>query len=155
MAETNWRRIDIDAFYPESGRLTRKDIEPPYSSQITSQEVSSKISQLRSLASSGDSKAAVALAVSDPPYSGDEATKNEYFKAVLETLSTVRQADIAGIVGDLTPVQQDALVKYLYKGMSVPEGQRQGGILLAWFERVTQVAGVRPVSHFINDRNTV
>ncbi|SMN19928.1 similar to Saccharomyces cerevisiae YIL062C ARC15 Subunit of the ARP2/3 complex, which is required for the motility and integrity of cortical actin patches [Maudiozyma saulgeensis] len=152
---SDWRRIDIDAFDPESGRLTSKDIEPPYPSQVTLQELSTKISQLRSLASSGDAKSAVALAVSDPPYSGDESTKNEYFKVVLETLSNVRQADISGIVSGLTPIQQDVLVKYLYKGMSIPEGQKQGGILLAWFERVTQVAGVRPVSHFINDRNTV
>lgn len=152
---SDWRRIDIDAFDPESGRLTKQDVQPPYASQITLQEITPKISQLRSLASSGDSKSAVALAVSDPPYSGDENTKAEYFKAVLETLTQVRQADIAGVVSGLTSEQQDTLVKYLYKAMSIPEGQKQGGILLAWFERVTQVAGVRPVSHFINDRNTV
>lgn len=152
---SDWRRIDIDAFDPESGRLTAADVTPPYASQVTLAELQPKISQLRTLASSGDMQSAVALATSEPPYSADAEGKTQYFHAVLETLTQVRQADIAGIVQTLEPGQQDVLVKYLYKGMSVPEGQKQGGILLAWFERLTQAAGVRPVTHYINDRNTV
>lgn len=152
---SDWRRIDIDAFDPESGRLTTQDLVPPYQAQVSLQDIQPKISQLRSLASSGDMKGAIELATSEPPYSGDDATKTQYFQAVLETLTQVRQADISNIVQGLNPSQQDALVKYLYKGMSVPAGQKQGGILLTWFERLTQVAGVRPISHYINDRNTV
>ena len=42
-----------------------------------------------------------------------------------------------------------------YKGMSITEGQKQGGILLAWFEKLTQVAGVTPIVHYLSDRQTV
>lgn len=112
---TDWRRIDIDAFDPESGRLTAADIAPPYATQVSLAELQPRIAQLRTLASSGDMQAAVALATSDPPYSADAQAKAAYFQAVLETLTQVRQADIAGVVKALQPAQQDVLVKYLYK----------------------------------------
>ena len=66
---SDWRRIDIDAFDPESGRLTAQDLIPPYSHVITAQELQPKIQQLRSLSSSGDISSAIKLATNDPPYS--------------------------------------------------------------------------------------
>ncbi|QLQ80590.1 hypothetical protein HG537_0D05910 [Torulaspora globosa] len=151
----NWRRIDIDAFDPDSGRLTAQHLIPPNQVLVTLQDIQPKISQLRSLASSGDMISAIQLAVNDPPYGADEITKKTYFHAVLDALTQVRQSDITTIVQQLTSKQQDVLVKYLYKGMSVPEGQKQGGILLSWFERLTQTAGVNPIVHYLSDRQTV
>lgn len=151
----NWRRIDIDAFDPDSGRLTAQDLIPPNEVPVTLQDIQPKISQLRSLASSGDMLSAIQLAVNDPPYGADDTTKATYFRAVLDALTQVRQSDITTIVKQLTSKQQDVLVKYLYKGMSVPEGQKQGGILLAWFERLTQTAGVNPIVRYLSDRQTV
>lgn len=151
----DWRRIDIDAFDPESGRLTEEDLKPPYATQEGLQELQPKISQLRSAATSGDFASAVQLATSDPPYNSDDATKLQYFSAVLEVLTQVRQAEIINIVKQLSPKQQEVLIKYLYKGMSLPEGQKQGGILLSWFEKVTQVSGVGPIVRYLSDRNTV
>ncbi|CCK72780.1 Arc15p KNAG_0L01600 [Huiozyma naganishii CBS 8797] len=151
---TDWRRIDIDAFDPES-RLKTEDLLPPYTTQVTLAELQPKITQLRNLSTSGDISAAVQLAMQDPPYSADGATKAAYFQAVLDTLSQVRQADIANIVKQLSLDQEAVLVKYLYKGMSVPEGQRQGGILLAWFEKLTQASGIAPITHYLSDRRTV
>lgn len=151
----DWRRIDIDAFDPESGRLTALDLIPPYVQSTNPQVVQQQVSQLKSFATSGDIASAIQLVTSDPPYGADDSTKSLYFRAVLETLTQVRQADIANVVKQLQPQQQDVLIKYLYKGMSVPEGQRQGGILLAWFEKLTQVAGVQPVMHYLTDRRTV
>lgn len=151
----DWRRIDIDAFDPESGRLTAADLMPPYDKAITMQELQPKITQLRTLASSGDVAAAIQIATSEPPYSADESTKAQYFHAVLETLAQTRQGDISNIIKQLSPKQQDVLVKYLYKGMSIPEGQKQGGVLLSWFEKLTQEAGVGPVVHYISDRRTL
>lgn len=151
----NWRRIDIDAFDPDSGRLTAQDLIPPNETPVTLQDLQSKISQLRSLASSGAMDSAVKLATSDPPYGADESTKATYFQAVLEALTQVRQSDIANVVQQLSSEQQYVLVKYLYKGMSIPEGQKQGGILLAWFEKLTQKAGVNPIVHYLSDRRTI
>ncbi|CCD25305.1 Arc15p NDAI_0E04880 [Naumovozyma dairenensis CBS 421] len=152
---SDWRRIDIDAFDPESGRLTAQDLIPPYTTVVTLADLQPKISQLRSLSSSGDVNSAINLATTDPPYSADENTKAEYFRAVLDTLKQVRQADITNIVKSLDSKQHDVLIKFLYKGMSIPEGQKQGGILLTWFEKLTQIAGVTPVVHYLSDRNTV
>ncbi|SCU92410.1 LAMI_0E10264g1_1 [Lachancea mirantina] len=151
----DWRRIDIDAFDPDSGRLTLEDMRPPYGSHVSLQELQPKISQLRSAAASGDFKTAVQIAMSDPPYSADDATKFQYLLAVLEVLTQVRQHDISTILGQLSLEQQDVLVKYLYKCMSIPEGQKQGGILLSWFEKLTQEFGVGPIVRYLSDKNTV
>ncbi|CDO93082.1 unnamed protein product [Kluyveromyces dobzhanskii CBS 2104] len=151
----DWRRIDIDAYDPESGRLTVDDLKPPYPHILTLQELQPAIQQLRSYTSSGDFSAAVQLITSEPPYDADEQAKSQYLTGVLEVLTQVRQADIANIIKQLDRKQQDALIKYLYKGMSIPEGQKHGGILLAWFEKLTQVAGVNPIVHYLSDRRTV
>lgn len=152
---TDWRRIDIDAYDPESGRLTAADLVPPTTGHVTLQDLQPRISQLQSYASSGDIRSAIQLITTDPPYGADEDTKAYYLRAVLGALSQVRQADILKIVQGLDPEQQNVLVKYLYKGMSVPEGQKQGAILLAWFEKLTQVSGIRPIMHYVCDRRTV
>ncbi|EDO15070.1 hypothetical protein Kpol_411p15 [Vanderwaltozyma polyspora DSM 70294] len=151
----DWRRIDIDAFDPESGRLTAADLIPPNQAQVTLQELQPKIQQIRSMSTSGDMISAIQLATSDPPYGADDSTKAQYLQAVLEALGQTRQADISNIIKQLSPKQHDVLIKYLYKGMSVPEGQKQGGILLSWFEKLTQEAGVNPVVHYLSDRRTV
>ncbi|SCU91494.1 LADA_0F10308g1_1 [Lachancea dasiensis] len=151
----DWRRIDIDAFDPDSGRLTKEDLKPPYPVAVGQAEIDSKISQLRSAATSGDFSTALTLVTSDPPYSADQAIKERYFAAVLSVLTQVRQAEISTLVKQLSSSQTDVLIKYLYKGMSCPEGQKQGGTLLSWFEKVTQHLGVAPVVRYLSDRNTV
>ena len=63
---SDWRRIDIDAFDPDS-RLTTKDLIPPYDRQITLEELQPKMQQLRTLSSGGDTRSAVQLITQDPP----------------------------------------------------------------------------------------
>ena len=151
---SDWRRIDIVAFDPDS-RLTTKDLIPPYDRQITLEELQPKMQQLRTLSSGGDTRSAVQLITQDPPYSADDNTKNLYFQIVLETLCQVRQADMTNIVKEWSTEQQIVLVKYLYKGMSLPEGQKQGGILLAWFEKLVQSSGITPIVYYLSDRRSV
>lgn len=153
---SDWRRIDIDAFDPESGRLRPEDLVPAYGTpEVSSGEIQSRVGQLRSMASSGDIGGALQVITTDPPYNCSEQDKQVYLLAVLEALAQVRTMDIANIVGKLSNDQVDVLVKYLYRGMAVPEGQKQGGILLAWLEKVTSTHGVRPIVHYLSDRRTV
>ena len=142
--EADWRRIDIDAFDPESGRLTAADLVPPYPTIVTLQELQPRMNQLRSLATSGDSTGAVQLLTTDPPYSADAATKEQYFVSVLEALTQVRQADIGNVVKALNDSQKDVLVKYLYKGMSVLRARnRVVSCLLGW-KKLPKSAVSRP-----------
>ncbi|AMD19983.1 HCL168Cp [Eremothecium sinecaudum] len=152
---TDWRRIDIDAFDPECGRLTNEDLKPPYNSHPSLQELQPKISQLRTAATSGDFAKGIQLATTDPVYGADDETKYQYFLIVLQLLTQVRQADISAILQQLNRDQQDVLVKYLYKGMSLLEGQKQGGILLCWFDKITAMSGINPIIRYLSDRNTV
>lgn len=152
---TDWRRIDIDSFDRENGRLRAADLVPQYDTILSVQDLQGRINEIRSFAMAGDVSSAVGLATREPAYNADAQAKAQYLHTVLEALLQVRQADIANIVRGLTPEQQDVLCKYLYSGMAIPEGQKQGGVLLLWFEKLTEAAGLRPVMHYLNDRNTV
>lgn len=151
----DWRRIDIDAFDPESGRLTAHDLIPPNQPVLTLTEVQASIQQLRTYTASGDFWSALNLFTSQPPYNADDEAKKQYLLGVLDVLTQVRQADIPSLINQLDRHQQDVLVKYLYKSMSVPEGQKSGGILLAWFEKLTQASGINPIVRYLSDRRTV
>lgn len=70
-------------------------------------------------------------------------------------LSAVKQSDIPKIVESLSLEQQNVLVKYLYKGMSVTKGQQQGGVLLSWYDKTVDVTGLGPVVRYLSDRRTV
>ncbi|KAF9386343.1 hypothetical protein BGX21_000829 [Mortierella sp. AD011] len=54
---------------------------------------------------------------------------------VMEVLNSIKVAEVAQLVKNLTPEEQDVLMKYLYAGMAAPE-QNNSGVLLAWHEKV-------------------
>ncbi|CEP23463.1 unnamed protein product [Cyberlindnera jadinii] len=149
----DWRRIDIDALDPEN-TMTLEELTPEVP-PVSSQEVSSKINNIRTLISKGSHGDAILLAVDEPPYGADEQSKELYLNTVIDIFSATKQTDIASIVKSLSLEQQNALLKYLYKGMASKKGQQQGGILLAWYEKTVEVTGLGPVVRYLTDRRTV
>ncbi|KAL6940492.1 hypothetical protein ACO0QE_004396 [Hanseniaspora vineae] len=156
----DWRRIDIDALDPENGRLTAEDLtrpilqtgEPVYASQ----DVQGIMNSLRSYASSGDFTSVVKLITSQPVYFADsEQTKNLYVKQVIESLAQCRTSEISKIVGGLTDSECDVLIKFLYKGMSIPEGAKQGTILLSWLDSIIAKNGSNSIIRYLTDRKTI
>ncbi|KAL6937712.1 hypothetical protein ACO0RG_004231 [Hanseniaspora osmophila] len=156
----DWRRIDIDALDPENGRLTAADLtkpilqtgEPVYSSQ----DVQGIMGSLRSYASSGDFTSVVKLITAQPVYFADsEQTKDMYVKQVVESLAQCRTMEISKIVSGLTDSECDVLIKFLYKGMSIPEGAKQGTILLAWLDNIIEKNGSNSIIRYLTDRKTV
>lgn len=53
----------------------------------------------------------------------------------MEVLNSIKVNEVAQLVKDLGPEEQDVLMKYLYAGMASPE-QFNSGVLLAWHEKV-------------------
>ncbi|KAH3902748.1 related to Actin-related protein 2/3 complex subunit 5 [Saccharomycodes ludwigii] len=155
----DWRRIDIDALDPENARLTAADLQQPLLTTLptyTIQQVQQQISQLRSFGSSGDTLSAVRLITGSPVYLTDsEATKQQYLLAVLDVLCQARPTDIANIVKQLSNDEADVLTKYLYKGMSKPEGAKQGAVLLSWLDKVIEKNGTGSIIRFLTDRKSV
>lgn len=75
--------------------------------------------------------------------------------SVFEILKSTKQSQIGQLVAELSSEEQDVLVKYLYKLMSIPQGQQSSGILLAWLDKVTEVGGNGCIVRYLNDRRTV
>ncbi|CDK25851.1 unnamed protein product [Kuraishia capsulata CBS 1993] len=149
----DWRRIDIDAYDPDRG-LTEEDLRPA-AAPVTSQEVSTKAQQVRTLSGRGSFGDSLAYALTDPPYGADEGSKALYLSSVLEALQGVKQSEIPEVVKSLDRDQQDALIKVIYRGMETKDGQKQGGLLLSWFDKTIEVTGNGPIVRYMSDKRVL
>lgn len=154
---TDWRRIDIDAFEPEN-HLSKEELIPDLPPTSHDQIVAVS-KQVRTALSSGQFQQALELVLDTPPYVADEATKLLHAETVFETLCSIKNNhnvnDLSKFVEQLSTLQQDTLVKYLYKNMSTSYGAKQGGLLLNWFEKTVEITGLGPIVRFMSDRRTV
>lgn len=153
----DWRRIDIDALEPEN-HLSKEELVPDLP-PVSYQEIEALSKQVRQQLSLGQFVGALQLALDNPPYVADEATKNLHAETVFEVLVSIKNNnhvnEFSNIVKKLDLDQQDNLVKYLYKNMNTSYGAKQGGLLLNWFEKTVEVTGLGPVVRFFSDRRTV
>ena len=75
---------------------------------------------------------ALQLSLRDPPYqTRTDSVKNMSFDVVLKVLNTVKDAEIANVVGALTMEECDVLMKYIYRGLG-PAGKKNetAGVLM-------------------------
>ncbi|ODV81256.1 ARP2/3 complex 16 kDa subunit (p16-Arc) [Suhomyces tanzawaensis NRRL Y-17324] len=150
----DWRRIDIDQF--DGDHLTPQELIPELP-ETSHDEIVALSKQIRSALTSGQFSEALALALDSPPYNASDATKSLHSDTVFETLCSIKnnRSDLSGIIKQLSPSQQDNLVKYLYRNMATPAGAKQGGLLLNWFEKTVEITGLGPVVRYMSDRRTV
>lgn len=147
----SFRSVDIDRLDPDSVVNYVPEVEP---SGVTLNDVQQIAAEVRSAVQSGDATRAVKVAVSRPPYGSDETTKEAALAAVLQALVSVRVSDVNGVLKALDTTEKTVLTKYLFKAMSVPEGQKNGAILLQWADR-TFAQGQGPIIRHITDRRTI
>lgn len=75
-------------------------------------------------------------------------SQNLNLQTLVSILNSTKATDIPGIVKALSPDAQDALMKYLYKGMALPGwGDVSGSVLLGWHEKVR--TSLSCVQHFL------
>lgn len=158
MATEDWRKIDIDALEPEY-HLSAAELVPDLP-QVSQSQISSVAQQVRSQLSSGQFQQALELALDNAPYIADlPQTKEMHAKTVFEILCSIKNnnnvSELGQFVKSLNQEQQDTLIKYLYKSMSEPYGQKQGGLLLNWFEKTVEITGVGAIARYMTDRRTV
>ncbi|KAG7662962.1 ARC15 [[Candida] subhashii] len=156
--QEDWRKIDIDAFETEN-HLSPEDLIPdsiPATPQSTIESVSQ---QIRNQLSTGQFQDALALALDSAPYVSTPETKSLHARTVFETLCSIRNNnslnDLDQFIHGLNSEQQETLIKYLYKSMSEEYGQKQGGLLLSWFEKAVEIGGLGPIARYLTDRRTV
>ncbi|KAH3668360.1 hypothetical protein OGAPHI_002114 [Ogataea philodendri] len=147
----SWRRIDIDQYDPDY----QYEADPIDAPAYTVQQLEPLLGEIRGSISRGDSVGAIKLCVADPPYGSDAAAKTAYLQSVLSVLVSVKQTEIPNIVKGLDVDETDTLVKLLYSLMSLKEGQKSGGALLGWFDKVVGIVGERPIVSYVNSSLTL
>ncbi|KAF9167488.1 hypothetical protein DFQ27_001014 [Actinomortierella ambigua] len=157
MSKPNFRKIDIDAL--EEDAFSLEELEQEIGETRPRHEVEalvgSRAQEVRSLLQRGNIGAALAKSLEDPPYGRDfDAAKERNTQTVMDVLNSTKSSDVPQLVKELNPVDQDVLMKYLYKGMASPE-QYNSGVLLAWYEKLFEVAGQGCIVRVITDRRTV
>ncbi|EGW34038.1 uncharacterized protein SPAPADRAFT_59460, partial [Spathaspora passalidarum NRRL Y-27907] len=147
MASEDWRKIDIDAL--TEAHITEEDLLPALD-PVSYETIVSISQQVRTYLSSGKFQEALELVLDNPPYVSDPKAKEAHTSTALEVLISIKTnhnlSQLSSIIKQLNSEQQDTLVKYLYKNMSSEFGQKQGTILLTWFEKTVEVTGLGPIA---------
>ncbi|KAI6023161.1 hypothetical protein PISMIDRAFT_100982, partial [Pisolithus microcarpus 441] len=77
---------------------------------------------------------------------------------ILQTVVSVlnnTKGTVPNILKSLSQDARDTLMKYIYKGMGVPGwGDVSGNVLLAWQEKLTEVAGTGCIVRVMSDPRT-
>ncbi|KAJ3090063.1 hypothetical protein HK102_004773 [Quaeritorhiza haematococci] len=146
------RKIDVD-FDDEDG-FVEEDGQGISLPELESY-VNARAQEVRAYLSRGDVTTAVAKALENPPVGKDAAPlKDRNTQTVMEALQAVKTVEIPQIVKALDTTRLDMLMKYIYRGMASPE-LYSSAVLLAWHEKVTEVAGLGCIVRVLTDRKTV
>ncbi|TIB78807.1 hypothetical protein E3Q22_00996 [Wallemia mellicola] len=151
----NFRKIDIDAI--EDDYLNDDDLLEidPRSEQDALSYFTSLQAQVRGLVNGGDVTNALGLILDDPPYGPTvDSARKINTDTVIQILSSTRTSDISNVINNLQPNQQDNLMKYIYKCMSLPVAEQIGNVFLSWHEKLTQVAALAVGVTAWNDGNS-
>jgi len=185
MANINWRTINVDALDPDSSANFPTASLAPAVAPVSIAEVQQLSSQIRQLVRAGDTEGALTGALENVPYGGDAGTKDAHLATVVEILQSIKQTDMTPMLGRIYESAGgtellDALMKYLYKGMSqtstmplramTPQstgfsqihsrGGGEGGgqamsVLLSWHEKLVEIAGLGSIIRVMTDRRVV
>ncbi|KAF9380604.1 hypothetical protein CPB97_008245 [Podila verticillata] len=154
----SFRKIDIDALEEDAfnqDELDFQEIGEGLPHHEVEAQVNSRAQDVRSLLQRGNTSAALSKSLENPPYGKDlDAAKARNTQTVMDVLSSIKLVEVPQLVKALAPEEQDVLMKYLYAGMAAPE-QNNSGVLLAWHEKLTEVAGQGCIVRVITDRRTV
>lgn len=143
----DWRRIDVDQYDPEQ-QYEADDLQIP---QYSAQDVQQKVSIIGQCISTGNTLQGVKAAVDEPLYGTSKEIKQAYLSSILRLLSSAKQSEIPQIISQLSTDETDVLVKFIYAGMEIKEGQRVGGSLLGWLNKVVEVVGQGPIVRYLSD----
>ncbi|KAF7320880.1 Actin-related protein 2/3 complex subunit 5 [Mycena chlorophos] len=157
MAETAFRKIDIDA-YDEDVLQDEEVVEtdPRDPAQVLD-EAKQRQAAVRSALARSDIVGALNTVLENAPYGPNvEEAKTVTLQTLLTILNTTKAAEIPGVIKGLSQDNQDTLMKYLYKGMAMPGwGDISGSVLLGWHEKLTEVAGTGCIVRTMTDRRIV
>ncbi|KAF9007022.1 arp2/3 complex 16 kDa subunit [Cyathus striatus] len=155
--DVNFRKIDIDQFDEDAFQETELYEPDPRSADEVLAEAKQRQIAVRTSLNRGDTGGALVTILENAPYGPyAEEAKNITLQTLLTILNSTKSTEITGVIRTLSPDLQDTLMKYLYKGMSLPGwGDISGSVLLGWHEKLTEVAGTGSIVRAMTDRRTV
>ncbi|EQC34585.1 hypothetical protein SDRG_07910 [Saprolegnia diclina VS20] len=116
-------------------------------------EVRARASRVQQLILQKKFVEAVSTSLENPPVNApDEATRVANAQTVFSALLACSKADIARTVQELTPDLEDNLMKYVYKGLSVPQNN---SVFLEWHGQLAAKAGSGCIIRAMTDRKGV
>ncbi|MBW0559116.1 hypothetical protein O181_098831 [Austropuccinia psidii MF-1] len=153
--DTNFRKIDIDAFDDDAVTEAELYAHDPRSPEEMLADAQSKTAQARAFLARGDVGSALKLLLSSPPYGPTSSTldtaKSLTLSSIIEILSSTRTSEISSVIQSFDQSEQDWLMKYIYKGMSLI-GDSNSAVLLNWHEKLTELAGTGCIVRVMTDR---
>ncbi|KAL4266532.1 Actin-related protein 2/3 complex subunit 5 [Pleurotus pulmonarius] len=155
--DTAFRKIDID-IYDEDVLQDSELYEPfPQDAAQALDEAKQRQSAVRSALAKGDVPGALSIALENAPYGPNvEDAKVLTLQTILTILNSTKSTEVSAVIKALSQDSQDALMKYLYKGMAMPGwGDISGSVLLGWHEKLTEIAGVGSIVRTMTDRRRV
>ncbi|ETW05948.1 hypothetical protein H310_03582 [Aphanomyces invadans] len=116
-------------------------------------EVRSRAMRVKQLTMQKKFVDAVVLSLENPPVSStSDNVKLANAQTVFAALQACSKADVANVVQALTPDLEDVLMKYLYRGLSVPQNNAS---LLEWHGHLVAKAGNGCIVRALTDRKLV
>lgn len=110
--------------------------------EATKEEVEALISQ-------GNYLGALQLAIASPPVTKEAKTKKLAAEGAAHALRSMSKSDIPDTIEELTQVQKNNCMKYVYKAMAFG---KSCGVLLYWHEKLVEDSGIGIIMQAMVDR---
>ncbi|KAJ3322121.1 hypothetical protein HDV06_003572 [Boothiomyces sp. JEL0866] len=150
LAANKTRSLDVDDYLVDEDVYVDETPNIPYD-QLAN-ETNLKIQNTRSHLQRNDLVNAL-IASLEPCYQYDDL-KLKSLENVLSVVTSVKTLDIPNVLKQLNTSQLDILVKYIYKGMSLPASFNPA-LLLTWHEKAVEIGGTGCIVRCLTDRLTV
>ncbi|CAK4082772.1 unnamed protein product [Aphanomyces euteiches] len=116
-------------------------------------DVRSRASRVQQLTMQKKFVEAVVTSLENPPVnSASDSVKAANAQTVFGALQACSKADVANVVQALTPELEDVLMKYLYRGLAIPQNN---ALLLEWHGQLAAKAGSGCIVRALTDRKLV
>jgi len=142
---TNFRKVNVDDLDED-----RFQDDTTASDEITGPSEG----DIQNLLNSKKNNDALKLILKDPPYNASDKEKKRILGLLIRVVSQYKSSEIENAVKSLEKSEQDALLKFIYKGFSEPSDSSCGS-LLSWHEKVVAVTGNGGIMRVLTDRKSV
>ncbi|OQR81602.1 hypothetical protein THRCLA_23336 [Thraustotheca clavata] len=116
-------------------------------------DVQARASRVQNLIMRKQHVEAVVASLENPPFNApDEASHVMNAQTVFTALMACSKADITKAVQELSPDLEDNLMKYLYKGLGIPQNN---SVFLEWHGQLAAKAGNGCIIRALTDRKGV